>query len=138
MRDVQSRLRKVNQAFSMLRPIWRNSSLKLKTNIRIFKSNVLSVLLCGVECWKTATTIMQKLEVFQNKCLRRILNIFWPNTISNDELRRRTRMATVEEIGHVCRMPADSVTRRALRGIPQGKRNQGRPRATWRRTIVKE
>ena len=73
--------------------------------------------------------------------------IFWPETITNNELRQRTGMATVEEtikarrwrwLGHVCRMPADSITRRALRWTPQGRRNRGRPRETWRRTVIKE
>ena len=35
-------------------------------------------------------TISHKLEVFQNKCLRRILCTYWPQTISNYEMRRRT------------------------------------------------
>ena len=96
--------------------------------------------------WPT-NAITQKLEVFQNKCLRRILKIFWPDTVSNNELRQRTGVATVEEtikarrwrwLGHVCRMPPGSITRRALRWTPQGKRNRGRPRETWRRTVEKE
>ena len=35
------------------------------------------------------------LEVFQNKCLRRILHIFWPNKITNAELRDRTGMLPI-------------------------------------------
>ena len=34
-------------------------------------------------------TISHKLEVFQKRCLWRILRIYWPHTISNYELRRR-------------------------------------------------
>ncbi|KAK3545686.1 hypothetical protein QTP70_010891 [Hemibagrus guttatus] len=89
-KDINTRVSKANQAFAMLKPIWRTTSLSIHTKIKIFRSNVISVLLYGSECWKTTTAIEQKLEVFQNKCLRRILKIFWPNTISNEELRRRT------------------------------------------------
>ncbi|KAK3515953.1 hypothetical protein QTP86_004679, partial [Hemibagrus guttatus] len=88
-KDINTRVSKANQAFAMLKPIWRTTSLSIHTKIKIFRSNVISVLLYGSECWKTTTAIEQKLEVFQNKCLRRILKIFWPNTISNEELRRR-------------------------------------------------
>ena len=54
--------------------------------LRIFRSNVKSVLLYGSETWKVAKTIISKLQVFVNRCLRRILNIHWPEVISNEEL----------------------------------------------------
>ncbi|KAK3546988.1 hypothetical protein QTP86_007917 [Hemibagrus guttatus] len=146
-KDINTRVSKANQAFAMLKPIWRTTSLSIHTKIKIFRSNVISVLLYGSECWKTTTAIEQKLEVFQNKCLRRILKIFWPNTISNEELRRRTGANSIQEtiqkrrwrwLGHVCRMPPDSLPRIALRWTPQGKRNRGRPKETWRRTVEKD
>ena len=105
--------------------------------IKIFRSNVLSILLYGAECWKTTVAIQQKVEVFQTKCLQHILKIYWPNTISNEKLRNRTGMDTLAEIlqtrqwrwlGHVSRMP--SITRTALRA-------KERPRETWRCTVKK-
>ena len=92
-------------------------------------------------------TIRHKLEVFQNKCLRRILRIYWPQTISKYELRRRTgtepitqqvRRKRWEWIGHVVRMPPAALTRVALRWTPDGRRKRGRPKETWRRTVEKE
>ena len=145
--EINARISKANQAFAMLRTIWSSASLSTHTKIRIFKSNVLSVLLYGSECWKTTNAVEHKLEVFQNKCLRRILKIFWPNTISNEELHRRTGVASVHEtvrgrrwrwLGHVCRMQSDSLPRTALRWTPQGKRKRGRPKETWRRTVERE
>ena len=147
MTEINSRISKAGQAFGMLRNIWKTNNLSLQTKIKIFKSNVLSVLLYGSECWKTTTIIEQKLEVFQTKCLRRILRIFWPNVISNQELFNRTGMTTITEnikirrltwLGHVCRMPANSIPRTALMWTPQGQRKRGRPKETWRRTITKE
>jgi len=41
-------------------------------------------------------------------------------------------------IGHTLRKPNSNVTRYALRWNPQGKRRQGRPRKSWRRTVDKE
>ena len=74
--EINARITKENQFFAMLKTVWRSTSLSIYTKIRIFKSNVLSVLLYGSECWKTTAAIEQKLEVFQIKCLRRILQIF--------------------------------------------------------------
>ena len=115
--------------------------------MRFFKSNVLSTLLYGAESCKMTKTISHKLEVFQNKCLRRILRIYWPQTISNYELRRRTGTEPITQqvrrkrwkwTGHVLRMPPAALPRVALRWTPDGRRKRGRPKETWRRTVEKE
>ena len=49
-----------------------------------------------------------KLDVFQAKCLRRILGIFWHNTISNEDLLKRTGTLLISQ------------------------------KITWRRTVEKE
>ena len=84
--EILVRISKVSQAFASLRSTWRSKNISQKTKIQFFKSNVLSTLLYGAESWKMTKTISHKLEVFQNKCLRRILRIYWPQTISNYEL----------------------------------------------------
>ncbi|GFS03458.1 endonuclease-reverse transcriptase [Elysia marginata] len=110
-------------------PIWKTPNISTHTKIRIFRSNVLSVLLYGAECWKMTNSLEQRLEVFQNKCLRRILKIFWPNFISNEDPRGRTWLEPLNTIirerrwrwlGHVCRRPPESLIKRALRWTPQG------------------
>ena len=88
--DVKRRLSKACRAFSMLKNVWKSKKLSRNTKIRIFKSNVLSVPLYGCESRTITTTISCMFEVFQNRCLWRILNIFWPNTISNVKLHRKT------------------------------------------------
>ena len=118
-----------------------------KTKIRIFKSNVLSVLLYVAESWKVTKGICHMREVFQNNCLRRILHIFWPNKITNAELHERTGMLPIslEEkkrrwrwIGHVNRMPLTSIPRVAMRWTPAGNWRRGRPKETWRRSMERE
>ena len=41
-------------------------------------------------------------------------------------------------IGQRLRKPEDNASRQALKWNPQGKRNRGRPRATWRRSTEQE
>ena len=146
--DVKRRISKDSQAFSMLKNIWKSKKLSRNTKIRIFRSNVVSVLLYGCESWKVTTAISRKLEVFQNRCRRRILNIFWPNTISNIELHRKTSTSSIMTeikrrrwtwIGHVIRMPSDAIPKIALRWTPiAGRRRRGRPKETWRRSFERE
>ena len=144
---IRSRLSKASQAFGMLKYLWKAGKLSLKTKLRLFKSNVLSTLLYGAESWKMTKTIAKKLEVFQRKCLRKIVGVRWPDVISNEDLYARTAAKPVSEeikrrrwrwIGHVLRLPVDAVARVALCWTPGGRRGRGRPKETWRRTVESE
>ena len=125
----------------------KSQNITLKTKIKILKSNILGILLYSAESQKVTKTICHKLDVFQSKCLRRILGIFWPQTISNEELYRRTGTAPLSQeirkrrwlwIGHIHRMGRDTIPRVALRWSPPGKRTRGRPKETWRRSVERE
>jgi hypothetical protein len=41
-------------------------------------------------------------------------------------------------LGHTLRKPTEDITRQALEWNPQGKRGRGRPKNTWRRTVLEE
>jgi hypothetical protein len=45
------RLSKANRAFNQLQKVWKSSDISLRTKLRIFNSNVKSVLLYGHETW---------------------------------------------------------------------------------------
>ena len=81
--DIIARISKARQVFVMLKPVWRSSSLSLKSKLRIFTSNVKSVLLYGAETGRTTKYLVNKLQVFVNKSLRSILGIRWPEKIRN-------------------------------------------------------
>nr|XP_022307486.1 uncharacterized protein LOC111113483 [Crassostrea virginica] len=93
------------------------------------------------------TSDLQKLEVFQNICLRRIQGIFWPEKIRNEDLLKRCNCHSIAEelkkdrfrwLGHVRRMTNERLPKVALRWTPPGKRKPDRPRTTWRRTVLAE
>ena len=50
--DIKVRKRKAQQAFAMLKPVWRSTTLRTSTKLRLFNSNVTSVLLYGSETWR--------------------------------------------------------------------------------------
>ena len=145
--EVLARIGKARGAFASLSNIWRSAKISTSTKLKVFKSNVLGVLLYGAESWKITNSIINKLDVFQTRCLRRIMRIFWPQTISNADLHKRTNTKPLSQeikrrrwrwIGHVCRMYPDSITRVAMRWTPPGKRKRGRPKETWRRPVEKK
>ncbi|CAH8542902.1 unnamed protein product [Schistosoma haematobium] len=84
--DVKARIGKARTAFLQLKNIWNSKQLSTSIKVRIFNTNVKAVLLYGAETWRTTTTTIKKVQVFINSCLRKILNIHWPDTISNSLL----------------------------------------------------
>ena len=145
--DIKARIQKARAMFIMLRSIWHSRKISIKTKIRIFKSNVMSVMLYGSETWRTTKATMNRLQVFVNNCLRRLLGLRWTDRVRNKDLWEWNHQDPVEIqicrrrwrwIGHTLRKPRDSITRRALTWNPQGKRKRGRPRNSWRRDLNKD
>jgi len=89
--DDEARCKKAQAAFSVLRPIWTSKFISLWTKIRIFDSNLKSVLLYGSETWRLTKKIISELQTFSNRRLRYILGVWWPRKISNEELWQRTK-----------------------------------------------
>ncbi|VDP16589.1 unnamed protein product, partial [Schistosoma margrebowiei] len=141
---VKARIGKARTAFLQLKNIWNSKQLSTNIKVRIFNTNVKAVLLYGAEIWRTTTTTIKKVQVFINSCLRKILNIHWPDTISNSLLWERTNQLPAEEeirkrrwkwIEHTLRKSSNCITREALTWNPGGKRKRGRPKNTLRRII---
>jgi len=95
--DITARIRKVQLTFSMLMPVWKEKCIRLQTNLRIFNTSVKSALLYGLETWRSMKLLIKKLQTFINNYLRKILNIRWPEIISNEELWERTQQSHIEE-----------------------------------------
>ena len=112
-KDISARINKARNSYYSLRNIWKSNVYSLKTKVRLYNSNVISVLLYGCQSWRDNKNDMHRLDVFQTECLRRICNIFWPNKISNEDLYRKTNSLPISckiqkhrmrWLGHVLRM----------------------------------
>jgi hypothetical protein len=80
-------------------------------------------------------------------CLRNILGIWWPQIISNEELWEKTGHSKIDVeikrrkcgwIEHTLRKSQNEICHSVLEWNPQGRRSRGRPKATWRRTVLAE
>jgi len=85
--------------------------------------------------------------VFILSCLPYILRIWWSNIISNKDLWKVTgqeyinveiRKRKFRWIGHTLRKEDGEIPKTALLWNPQGNRKRGRPRKSWRRSVIKE
>ena len=84
------------------------------------------------------------MSVFHTKNLGGILQMFWPDTLSHQQLLARCNQESVETIimrrrwrwiGYVRRREQDNITRTALHWTPEGKQKRGGPRNTWCRSV---
>ncbi|KAL9953953.1 hypothetical protein ACROYT_G041435 [Oculina patagonica] len=90
----------------------------------------------GAEMWRITSADIEQLDVFHRKCLRRILSIFWPHTISNCDLYKGSRERPISETPEGQPMETDRffVKERERQQLPscsymenEGKRRRVRP-----------
>ena len=87
-----------------------------------------------------------KIRNFSKQMPQANCKIFYPNIISNRDLLDLSRMDKLEFqikkrrhrlTGHILRMSSQRIPKVALKWTPaHGKRNRGRPKTTWRRTML--
>ena len=65
-KDVAVRIKKARGAFGMINKVWRYTMYSNNTNLRIFITNVMSVLLYDCENWGLTKTIIHLLQVLVN------------------------------------------------------------------------
>jgi hypothetical protein len=140
-------MHKARKAFGTLHKIWNSRACSIGTKLRLFNSNVKSVLLYGCETWKDSNTITKQLQVFINKCLKRILYTLWPVQIKSNDLWTRTNQIRIDMeirrrkwiwLGHTLRKPPNEIARLALDWNPQGSRGRDRRKDAWRTTVLEE
>ena len=88
----------------MLQFVWKSHALRTSTKVRIFTTNVKSVLLYGSETWRKQQP--QTARSFINKCLTNIIGIRWAVEISNTNLWNRTNQQSIE-LNNTCRIESD-------------------------------
>ena len=66
------------------------------TKIRLFNTNVKSVLLYRAGKWRTNNTTRKMIQASVNQCLRKILGIQWMDKVSNKDLWEKTHQVGIE------------------------------------------
>ena len=105
--------------------MWKSKVIGETTKIRLFNTNVTSVLRYGTETWRINNTTLIRIQTFVNHWLQRILRIHWMDRVSNKDLWDRTHQAQIEIVkkrwgwlGHTSRKPSTNITRQVLCGTP--------------------
>ena len=138
--DVEKRKRMALVAFNKLTKIWKNiGKVSEKVRIRLYNAYVRPVLLYNSGTWGLLESSIVKLETFHRRQLRKVLGIFWPQKISNDDLYRRCKCRSLrfdvmesrwKLFGHILRLDLDTPCTIYMSDYFKtvGKGFQGRPR----------
>ena len=93
------------------------------------------------------TTRHQYTFQLPNTCLRKILKVYCPKTISNTRLHQATKQRHIclilkkrrwTRLGPVYRMSNDLPTKTLLTWMPERSRKRGRPKTTWQQILEEE
>ncbi|XP_014770695.1 uncharacterized protein LOC106869459 [Octopus bimaculoides] len=143
--NVKVRVGKAAAVFRKMGKIWASKSIDLEIKLRLFSTIVLPTALYVNETWKVTSTISNKMDVFHQRCLRKILKISYRDHITNTAVLQRAQSRRLQDIvaerrmrltGHIFRMPDQWHAKTAFRWEPpNGKRKRGRPKTTWRRSF---
>jgi len=74
---------------SLTKNIWR-SSISPRVKIQLYNTCILPVLLYGSEMWDMTVRSSQRLDAFDQWCLRHILRVPFTAHVTNQEVRRRS------------------------------------------------
>jgi hypothetical protein len=147
--EISERIRKARAAFANLRHLWKRPDIRLSIKGRVYTAAVRPVLLYGAETWPVRTEDLNRLSVFENRCLRRIAKVRWENRVSNAEIRRRVfgshqlsvmravNLSRLRWLGHVLRMSTVRLPHRAMLATPppSWKKPSGGQKTTWHRSM---
>lgn len=79
--------------FTQLSPIWKYKGVSKENKLRLFQDNVQSIRL-GNTGGDSHTT--NRLQVFVNRCFIRLLRVFRPNVIPNEDLQKLAQEEPIE------------------------------------------
>ena len=140
--DIKRRIALASQAFGRLRAsIWSERRISKAMKVRIYKALILPIATYASETWTLKSEDIDKLEVFEMRCLRAILGISTIQRLRNTAIRKTLNITnTISEVitqrrlkwfGHVVRRPDENYVSKAFRQDLQGRRSRGRPRKRW-------
>jgi len=128
--DIQQKCILGNLAFSNYNKLWlQGKRISLPTLIRVYEAMVVSVMMYNCSSWAANKDTLKKLDVCHRKHLRRIINIKWPQKITNVKLYEicntrclsdRVRLSRWKMLGHILRSPDNTPAALSLAFAIQG------------------
>ena len=134
--EVLSRIAQATAALTKLKPIWRDNNISLGLKVKLMRSLVISIFLYACESWTLTAELEKRMQAFEMRCYRRLLDISYKDHVTNEEARRKI-LETIGEydelltlvkkrklrwFGHVSR--SSSLAKTILQGTVKGKKKK--------------
>ena len=139
--DIERRKNLTYIAFNKYRQTLTCRNLLLYLRIRLFNVYVTSIFMYNSELWTLTRSLERKIDAFRRQLLRQLLNIYYPNIITNNDIYVMTRQHLWTDkinqnklrfTGHILRLPEGNPARQALQiALKPATRPRGRQKTTW-------
>ena len=146
--DIKRRYKQANIAYNNLKNILISKKVSLTTKIKLYQSLIASIFLYNCELWTMTKQRESKVDIYQRKFLRNIINIKYPKIIKNENLYKITKQTPwsitikyrrLKWFDHLCRLPEDCPAKLAFHEIlEKPKLPRGRPPITWIENLKKD
>ena len=144
--EIYQRIQKASVAFGKLeKRLWSVRDITNHTKICVYRACILTTLLYASETWTLLRKHIKILERFQQKCLRRILNIKWESRTPDTDVLVSAKCLSVEALlishqmrwtGHIIRMEDHRIPKQIFYGeLCIGKRPQHKPKKRFKDCI---
>ena len=97
--EILSRIAQATAALTKLKPIWRDNNISLGSlgsKVKLMHSLVISIFLYGCESWTLTAELEKRMQAFEMRCFRRLLNISYKDHVTNEEVHRKIQAAIGE------------------------------------------
>ena len=142
-KEIKTRLAIALSSMARLTNMWRSKDIKTRTKIKLYKTLVTSIATYGCESWTLTADTERRIQAFEMKCFRRILNISYKEHKTNEYVwdkitesagKQEPLLTTIKKkkmrwFGHVTRH--SSLSKTILQGTVEGGRKRGRQRKIW-------
>ena len=120
--DVRHRMDVAQAAFGSLSHLWSDHRLSRATKVRLHRISVCSTLTHSCEAWTLTRTVTRIVNGFNSRCLHVITGEDYRTTaiVSAYNLVLAVRKRRRRYLGHVLRLPAESIVRRSLLALVKG------------------
>ena len=142
-KEIKTRLAIALSVMAKLSQIWKSKDIKTSSKIKLYRTLVISIATYGCESWTLTEEPQRRIQAFEMKCFRRILNISYKehktneyvwNIVTSCSEKQEPLLAIIKKrkmkwFGHVTRH--NSLSKTILQGTVEGGRKRGRQRKTW-------
>ena len=87
--EVLSRIAKATAAFTKVKSIWRDNNISLGSKVKLMCSFAISIFLNACESWTLTAELEKRMQAFEMRCYRRLLNLSFKDYVTNEEVRRK-------------------------------------------------